>query len=94
MPLGNTEHVAVVETEVFKAPNTTRFYDYIVEKRGPRERPRLSDIDMMELYDIAPSMQGTSLTAGLALESGNESSPLSAADEAAIRERLSGLGYI
>ncbi|MEG3618502.1 hypothetical protein V5T82_08565 [Magnetovibrio sp. PR-2] len=51
-----TEHVAVVESDQFKASNTRRLYDYIVEKRGERVRPSLSDIDLMDLYKIAPSI--------------------------------------
>lgn len=56
MSFSVTEHVAVVETEVFKSNNARRLFDYIVEKRGDRDRPMLSDIDIMDLYDIAPSL--------------------------------------
>lgn len=56
MTLLVSEHVAVIETETFKAENTKRFYDYYQRKRGERARPGLSDIDLMELYDIAPSL--------------------------------------
>lgn len=51
-----TEHVAVVESDQFKSNNTRRLYDYVVEKRAGRERPCLSDIDLMDLYEIAPSI--------------------------------------
>ena len=50
------ETVAVVEATVFKSQNARRMYDYIVAKRGTRARPTLTDIDLMELMDIAPSL--------------------------------------
>ena len=51
-----TEHVAVVESDLFKANNTQRAYDYVVEKCAGRERPTLADINLMDLYEIAPSI--------------------------------------
>ena len=51
-----TEHVAVVESDDFKSSNTQLLYNYIVEKRDGRERPSLMDIDLMDLYQIAPSI--------------------------------------
>ena len=45
-------------------------------------------------YDIAPSMQGADLAAGLAQDPATTPPPLSEEDEGTIRERLSGLGYI
>ena len=44
-------------------------------------------------YDKAPSMQGTSMVYGMAMEA-LQSGDLSEQDEDIIRERLSGLGYI
>lgn len=50
------EHVAVTESDTFKARNPRRFFDYLIEKRGDGDRPAFSDLDLMDLYDIAPSM--------------------------------------
>ena len=41
-------------SEEFTFPNTVKLYDYWNRKRGDRPRPRWSDINLMEIYDIAP----------------------------------------
>lgn len=42
------------ETDSFKSVTTQTLCDYWFEKRGDRERPRYSDIDLMDLFKIAP----------------------------------------
>ncbi|MEJ7637613.1 MAG: alkaline phosphatase family protein [Singulisphaera sp.] len=65
--------------------------------RGPIEGAHLLDIapTLLELggYDIAPSMQGRSLVAGLDLAE-PAGVGYSSDEEATVRDRLSGLGYI
>jgi predicted AlkP superfamily phosphohydrolase/phosphomutase len=66
--------------------------------QGNIEGARLLDIapTLLELggYDTAPSMQGSSLVGGKALERLQTRSTVSAEDDETIRERLSGLGYV
>ncbi len=52
----SSEHVLTIETETFKTDTTNRLYDYWRGKCGDRERPHLADIELMDLYDIAPFM--------------------------------------
>lgn len=65
---------------------------------GEINAARLLDVapTLLELggYETAPSMQGTSLIAGMALDTASDTSAFTDEDEETIRERLSGLGYI
>ncbi len=48
--------LAVIETDTFKAENTRNFLSYYHKQRGDQPRPRITDLDWMEMVDIAPSL--------------------------------------
>ena len=53
---GQVSQLSVIETEKFKAVNTNRFLAYWQKQKGDQLRPRITDIDWMEIADIAPSL--------------------------------------
>lgn len=46
----------VTRSESFRSPNCRRLFDHWRHVRGDRPRPAWTDIDLMELRDIAPFM--------------------------------------
>ena len=41
-------------SESFRFPNTSRLYAYWNQQRGGRPRPQWGDINLMDVYDVAP----------------------------------------
>ncbi len=53
-PQAKSGHAMVEISSTFHMPETRRLLEYWQSKRGQRPRLRLNDLDLMEIYDIAP----------------------------------------